>query len=110
MPIPREPQRDADGELRMLLGDGLDALQPSGLLFALNTYVLHPQGHEVKIEGGQLWLYGHGERCRQWPETAAEAVDGRWREFRQTKLDAQSANNEGYWGPQGAKVQGAQQR
>ncbi len=97
----------------MLLGDGLDALQPSGLLFALNTEVLHPQGYEVKIEGGQLWLYGHGERCRQWrlddPDIAA-ALDERWRQFRQTKLDAQSANNEGYWGPQGAKVQAAGQR
>ena len=110
MPIPREPQRDDNGELRLPLGAGLEALQESGLLFALNTDCLHPLGFEAKVEGGQLFLYGHGERCRQWSEAAAAAVDERWRAFRQTRLDATSACNPDYWGPQAAQVQAAGQR
>lgn len=94
MSTPVEP------ELRHSLGTGLTAFRDNGMLWALNTYCLHGQGYEIRVDGDEVFLYGYGDKVRSWqPADCVEggAVDGAWRAFRQALLDAQTPNNPGHW-------------
>lgn len=75
------------------IGTGLQAVVDSGLLWALNEFALHGQGYEVRAAGERLLIAGCGRAVLGWPAGTEEAVDGRWRQFRQTLLDAQKYNN-----------------
>ena len=77
------------------VGEGLEALRTSGLLFALNEHVLHGAGYEARVTDDRLVLVGWGEKPREWDATP-EQLDEVWRRFRQTKLDAQTFNNPSY--------------
>lgn len=78
------------------LGVGLQAIRDSGLLWALNTGVLHGRGYEARVDGDQLIIVGYGERVRQWTPEQTEPVDRSWRQFEQTLLDARTKNNPAY--------------
>lgn len=87
---------DDDQPLQHDLGEGVQALRSSGLLFALNEHVLHGQGFEARIDGERLIILGFGETPRAWDAEPA-AVDQAWRTYRQTLLDAQKLNRPEYW-------------
>ncbi len=85
------------------LGTGLEALRGSGLLYELNTRVLHPLGHEARVVDDQLRLYGDGRHVKQWTPTqvgdpeAQGAAELQRRVALQTFLTAQEKNWDGYW-------------
>ena len=86
-----------DGDYYILLGTGLPALRDSGLLYVINEFHCHGRGHEVRIAGNELRLFGDGRSNLEWKPEDVEAVDKRRRQARQTFLDAEQFNWHGHY-------------
>lgn len=95
-----EPRQLATGEYVSdlhLTNGGLTALIDHGLIWALNTYALHPRGFEIRTDGLIVTIAGHGRHVIQWAAEQADAADRRMRQYEQTLNHCRSLNNPGYW-------------
>lgn len=90
------PEPNIDQVYSINLGDTLEALRTSGLLWAINSKLLHPEGYESRVTTEGLIVLGWGNTERQWPPGSEEAVDTARRAFKQTLLDAQQFNRPEY--------------
>lgn len=95
--VPAPTPRQAGDEHLLDLGQGLPTLVDHGLLWALNTYALHPRGFEVRTDGLIVTIAGHGRNVLQWTSDQAAAYDLRWRQYEQTLIHARQYNNPGHW-------------
>lgn len=96
--VPRpEPRQLDNGEYVSDVGTGIAALIDHGLIWALNTYAMHPRGYEVRTDGLIVTVAGHGRNVIQWAVEQADASDRRMRQYEQTLVHCRSLNNPGYW-------------
>ena len=95
--VPNPTPRQVGEEHVLDIGNGIPALIDHGMLWALNTYALHPRGFEVRSDGLIVTLAGHGRQTIQWAEAQTDAADRRWRQFEQTLRHGMQYNNPGHW-------------
>ena len=97
--------QDLNGDYYLNLGPAAQALDTHGLLFMLNTTLMHGAGHETRLAAdGDLLLFGYNDRLRQWPPDADDGVQTKWRAYRQLLKHGELYNHPGHWSGQTAGV------